>query len=165
MTRAAPLLPRSSRATGLAAGLALALALLSSAPALAQSAACQEGGKHLEERKGIVAQLNGLGKKRVDPTKACTILTRLTANGQKSIAWLDANKDWCQIPDQFAASFKEDHSRVSDLKGKACQAAAQQAQMMKKARQQAQQQAQGGGGGMLGGPGLTGQYKMPQGAL
>ncbi len=164
MTRAAPLPFRPRLATGLAAGLALAL--LSTGPALAQSAVCQEGGKHLEERKGIVAQLNGLGKKKVDPTRACAILTRLTANGQKSIAWLDANKDWCQIPDQFATTFKEDHSRVSDLKGKACQAAAQQAQMMKKARQQAQQQAQGGGGGgMLGGPGLTGQYKMPQGAL
>jgi hypothetical protein len=163
MTRAAPLPFRPRLATGLAAGLALAL--LASGPARAQSTVCQEGGKHLEERKGLVSQLNGLGKKRVDPGRACAILTKLTANGQKSIAWLDANKDWCQIPDQFASSFKEDHGRVSDLKGKACQAAAQQAEMMRKARQQAQQQAQGAGGGMLGGPGLTGQYKMPQGAL
>jgi hypothetical protein len=35
--------------------------------------------------------------------------------------------------------------------------------MERKARQQAQQG--GGRGGLLGGPGLSGEYKIPQGAL
>ena len=38
--------------------------------------------------------------------------------------------------------------------------------MEKKARAMAAQQQQGGGGGgLLGGPGLTGSFRVPQGAL
>ncbi len=38
--------------------------------------------------------------------------------------------------------------------------------MEKRAREQAAQNAAGGGGGgLLGGPGLTGSYRLPQGAL
>lgn len=151
-------MPRALTLT-LIAGLALG----APAQALAQSNVCQEGGKYLQERQGLVQQMNALsGKKQVDAGKACSVLTKLSANGTKAVTWLEANKDWCQIPDQFAQSFKEDHQRVADLRGKACKAAAQQAEMIKRARQQAQN---GGGGGLLGGPGLTGEYKIPQGAL
>ena len=155
----ATLLRRSPVLAALAAGLALA----GTGQASAQSSACQEGGKHLQERQDLVKQLNSLGSKKVDPSKACTMLTKLTANGSKAISWLDANKDWCQIPEQFANNFREDHKRVTDLRGKACKAAVQQTEMMRKARQAAQNG--GGGGGLLGGPGLSGEYKIPQGAL
>lgn len=37
--------------------------------------------------------------------------------------------------------------------------------MEAQARAQAQAQANGNGGGLLGGPGLTGSFKLPQGAL
>lgn len=159
-------MPRATtlrRSTALAA-LAAATALLAAGGAKAQSTACQEGGKYLQERQELVKQLNTLGTKKVDPVRACSMLTKLSTNGTKAITWLDGNKDWCQIPDHFAENFKQDHQRVTDLRGKACKAAAQQAEMMKRARQQAAQQG-GGGGGLLGGPGLTGEYKIPQGAL
>jgi hypothetical protein len=48
------------------------------------------------------------------------------------------------------------------MRTKICGAAAQQAAMEKKMRAQA---AQNQGGGLLGGPGLTGSFKVPQGAL
>lgn len=136
------------------------------APALAQSSACQEAQKFLGERQNLIQQINKLGgegkkKKAIDPRAACGIFTKLVANGEVGVKWLDANKDWCQVPDQFAQSFTEDHKRAVNMKGQACQAAAKLAEMEKKAKQ-AQQQGQRG---LLGGGGLTGSYSMPKGAL
>ena len=59
-------------------------------------------------------------------------------------------------------AFKADHLKVSGIKTKVCTVAAQASKMEAQARAQAQN---GGGGGLLGGPGLTGSLKMPQGAL
>ena len=70
------------------------------------------------------------------------------------VKWSTANKDWCQVPDEFATSFTEDHKRAVDMKGKACAAAAKMAQMEKQA--QAGPAAGAGGSGLLGGGGLTG---------
>jgi hypothetical protein len=139
-----------------------------SAPALAQSSSCQDAQKFLSERQSIIQQINKLGgdgkkKKQIDPRSACTIFNKLVANGNTGVKWIDANKDWCQVPNQFAESFKQDHKRALDMKGQACSAAAKVAAMEKKAKQQAQQG--GGARGPLGGPGLTGSYSMPQGAL
>ena len=106
-------------------------------------------------------RVNGLGKK-IDPNAACSVFTKLAANGSATLKWLDANKDWCAVPDAFVDGFKADHQKVSSFKGKACQVAAQQATMQKQQREAAQG---GGGGGLLGGPGLTGEYKIPRGAL
>lgn len=137
-------------------------------PALAQSTSCQDAQKFLSERQNLIKQINALsgksegkgGKKQIDPRAACTVFTKLVSNGDTGIKWLDANKTWCQVPDQFAESFKQDHKRAMDMKGQACQAAAKLAEMEKKAKQ-AQQQ----GSGLLGGGGLTGSYTMPKGAL
>ena len=93
------------------------------------------------------------------------MFTKLVTNGTAGVKFIEANKDWCQIPDQFATGFKADHDKAVNIKTKACQAAAQQAKMMQMAREQAQKGGRGGAGGMLGGPGLTGEYKIPQGAL
>jgi hypothetical protein len=153
------------RAVHLAVMLALPAALLASAsPASAQSGACTDIQKHVDERKAIVARVQALSgkKKQVDPKDACALFSRLVVNGNTTIKWAEANKDWCGVPDSFLEGMKADHGRAINLKGQACGVAAKQAEMMRKARQQAQQ---GGGGGLLGGPGLSGEYKMPQGAL
>jgi hypothetical protein len=143
-------------------GLLCATALLAPAPALAQSADCAAFPKTLQERQELIKQVNGLGKK-ANPKDACVLFTKLTTNGAGGLKWLETNKDWCQVPDQFAENFKADHARVSNIKGQACKAASQVAVMEKKAREQAQQG--GGRSGLLGGEGLSGSYKMPQGAL
>ena len=79
----------------------------------------------------------------------------LVTNGETGLKWIEANKDWCQIPDQFAQSFREDHDKMKKLRGEACKIAAKAAQMEKEARR---------GSNPFGG-GLTGEYKIPQGAL
>ena len=77
--------------------------------------------------------------------------------------WLTANKDWCQVPDQFATGFTEDHKRAVDMKGKACAAAAKvDADGKAGAAGSAERRRCGG---LLGGGGLTGSYTMPKGAL
>jgi hypothetical protein len=131
--------------------------VLAAGPAAAQS--CQDFGKNLTERKDIVQKLQALGSKnkQMDPKAACSLFGNLVANGSQAMKWLEANKEWCQIPDALAENIKADHARAVDLRGKACKAAAQQAAMEKKAKEN--------GSGLLGGDGLTGSYRMPQGAL
>jgi hypothetical protein len=150
------------------AGALAGIAGLAATPATAQNAACQEGGKLMNQRQAIVAQLTKLGSKKIDPRAACPLFGKLVSNGSAAIKWMDTNKDWCSIPDPFVENFKGDHAKATELRGKACAAAAQVQAMEKKARQ-AQQEGggpgAGGAGGMLGGPGLTGSFKLPQGAL
>jgi hypothetical protein len=139
-----------------------------SAPAFAQSSACQEGQKILQERQGIVQQINKLTdggkKKQMDPRSACTVFSKLVTNGDAGQKWMTDNKDWCQIPDQIVEGFSKDHKRSQEIKGQACQAAAKMAEMEKRAKQQAQQAQQGGMAGKMGG-GLTGTLSIPKGAL
>jgi hypothetical protein len=141
------------------AGLA-AFAWLAAAPAAAQSASCQEFAKTVTDRQQIIAKLQSMSakNKQMDPKAACSMFGSLVNNGTGALKWLDANKEWCQIPDQFVESFKTDHTRALDFRGKACKAASQQAIMEKKAKE-------GGSSGLLGGDGLTGSFKLPQGAL
>lgn len=145
----------------LAAALA-ATGIFAHAPAFAQSSSCQDGQKILSERQSLIQQVNALGgdgkKKQVDPRAACRLLTRLSSNGDAGVKWIEANKDWCQIPDQFAENFKQDHTRAVNMRGQACQAAAKMAEQQRQARE-------GQRPGLLGGSGLTGTYTIPRGAL
>ena len=160
--RTRPALASRLARVGLAAGIAAPALATLTAPASAQSSPCMDVQKHLEERKAIVARLQALGgkKKSLEPKEACALFGKLVANGASTLKWAETNKDWCQVPDSFVKGMKNDHNRATSLKGQACGAAVKQAEM-EKARQQAQQ----GGGGLLGGPGLSGEYKIPQGAL
>jgi hypothetical protein len=139
-----------------------------SAPAFAQSSACQEGQKILQERQGLIQQVNKLTeggkKKQIDPRAACTIFSKLVTNGSAGQKWMTDNKDWCQVPDQLVQSFAEDHKRSQQFKGQACGAVAKMAEMEKRAKQQAQQAQKGGIAGKMGG-GLTGTLSVPKGAL
>ena len=133
--------------------------LVAAGPASAQ--VCQEGAKLIQERQSIVQQINKAGgkDKKLDPRMACGAFGKLVANGEQSLKWLETNKDWCQIPDQVGENLKQEHDKVKEIRGKACQAAAKVEQMQKQAREQQQK-----GGNPFGG-GLTGEYKIPQGAL
>ena len=157
---------RLARASLAGISLPVVLAALTTT-ASAQSSPCMDIQKHIGERKAIVARLQALGgkKKSVDPQEACAMFGKLVANGNATLKWAEVNKDWCQVPDSFVEGMKTDHNRATSMRGQACGVAAKQAAMERKARQQAQQAQQGGGGGLLGGPGLSGEYKIPQGAL
>jgi hypothetical protein len=152
--------PRSTFLVGLAAGGLL----LAAGPALAQSSSCQEAQKFMGERKSLTDQLQkAAGKdKKLDPRTACSVFGKLQANGETGIKWLEANGDWCQVPEQFATNFKQEHDKVKQLRGQACKVAAEFSAMEKKAKQAQQQQKSGN---PFAGGGLTGEYKIPQGAL
>jgi hypothetical protein len=143
------------------AGLAALTLLAAPLPALAQSAACQELGTHLTERKSLVEAIQKLStgkEKKMDPKAACAAFGKLVANGTTALKWMESNKDWCQIPDQFIDGLKTDHDKVAKIRGQACGIAAKQAEMEKKA-------AQSGPPGPFGGAGLEQPFKMPQGAM
>lgn len=150
--------------TTVAAMLALAIAGFAG-PALAQGTGCGDIQQTLAERKSLVTQASATNGKKAKLTaaQACTLFGKLASNGVSGMKWMETNKEWCSIPDSFVEGFKADHARVISLRSKICNAASQQAVMEKRARQQAE--AGGGGGGLLGGPGLTGSFKVPQGAL
>jgi hypothetical protein len=140
-------------------------AVLVSGQAYAQAAAeCGAIQKTLQDRKDLVGRANAASnaKKKMTPQEACALFGKLQSNGTEGLKWITANKEWCSIPDSFADGFKADHQKVVGIRTKICGVAAQATKMEAQARQQA---ANGGGGGLLGGPGLTGSFKLPQGAL
>lgn len=130
-------------------------------PAAAQGTDCKAVQPQLLERKAIIERLQAHGKKQLDPKFACSTFGQLVSNGSTIVKWIEANKDWCQVPQSFEDGMKSDHGRAVTMRTKACAVAAQQVQMEKKAKEQ----AQGGGGGLLGGNTLEGQFRLPQGAL
>lgn len=140
----------------LAATFTIAIA---QSPAYAQDATCQAIGTMLEERAGIVERINALGTSDVDPRQACRLFRSLDENGTKVGEFLDENQAWCQIPADFVSGFKEDQTRVASVRTEACNAAAQINRLERQAREQQQQ------GNAFGGPGLTGQFPIPRGAL
>ena len=146
------------------AAAVLAVGVTLSAGAFAQGAECGAIQTTLQARKDLVARANAASnaKKKMTPQEACALFGKLQSNGLEGMKWITANKEWCSIPDSFADGFKADHTKVVGIRTKICGVAAQAAKMEAQARTQAQN---GGGGGLLGGPGLTGQFKMPQGAL
>ena len=148
-------------------GAALVGTVLLGSAALAQGTAPECGAiqKTLAERKALVGRANSASqsKKKMTPQEACALFGKLQTNGSEGIKWISANKEWCSIPDSFAEGFKADHLKVSGIRTKICSVAAQATKMEAQARAQAQNG--GGGGGLLGGPGLTGSFKLPQGAL
>lgn len=145
----------------LLAGFAVFSLALTAPEASAQAtSSCQDIQKILGERKSLVDQLNKASekKKQLDAKFACTVFNKLNANGTIAAKWLEENKVWCQVPDDFVTGFMKDHEQVAKLRVQACKAAAQ----MDAARKQAQQ---GGNANPAWGGGLSGQYRMPKGAM
>ncbi|MGY6567392.1 MAG: hypothetical protein ACXIVE_00220 [Salinarimonas sp.] len=124
--------------------------------AQAQGMSCNDINPMLEERSGIIERINALGSEDVDPRRACPIFRELDANSEKIAEFLEDNRAWCQIPVSFVEGFMEDKQQVSTLRGQACRAAAEINRLEREARE---------GQGQFGGPGLTGRFPMPQGAL
>jgi hypothetical protein len=144
--------------------LAAVLAVMA-LPAFAQTNVCEEGQKLLTERQTLMGQWAEMVKsgKKIDPRPACTVLTKVANNSNATLKWLDTNKDWCQVPEGFVNGFKQSHDGIIKTRGQACDVAAKMAEAQKKAAQA--QRSGGAAPGMLGGGGLTGEYKIPQGAL
>ncbi len=149
---------RSNVRVAAAALIGSVVLLSASAPAVAQSG-CDQLATYLQQRKAIADGLGGSGKKKqIDAKVACSGFGSLVNNGATLIKWSEANKEWCRIPDSFIEGVKADNEKAAAIRAKACNVASQMQKMEKQARE-------GAGGGLLGGGGLTGAQRLPQGAL
>lgn len=124
--------------------LFLALTLVGAAwaaPSYAQSCA-EDLQKLAQRREAELAVINGLVKsahgKQLDPTVFCTKSAGLNTAENAMIAYMEKNKDWCQVPDEALTQLKANHAKSLAFTAKACNVAAQ----IKKMKEQ---QAQGGG--------------------
>lgn len=155
------------RVIGVAA-LAAGFVIVAGVPSAdAQVPGCDRAKTFLDERKTLVAAINGIDKKsgKMDARQACGAFGKLAKNGEDTVKWMEANKAWCQIPGPFIDNIKQDNERATEIRGKACDVATKQAAMEKKMREQQKQGAQGSMQQQLGGGGLTGELKIPKGAL
>jgi hypothetical protein len=110
-------------------------------PSFAQS--CGEDMQKLAQRREAeLANINGLVKaahgKQLDPAVFCAKSAGLNSAENAMIAYMEKNKDWCQIPDEAIAGLKATHAKSLAFSSKACAVAAQ----IKKMKEQ---QAAGGG--------------------
>jgi hypothetical protein len=138
----------------LAGGAFLAMA----GGAQAQTPGCDKIKSLLQERTSLVSVVKSKtgGKKQMEAREACSLFGKLVSNGQSTITWAEGNKSWCQIPDQFIDGLKKDNANITKIRAQACQVAAQQKEMAKRAQQ---------AGGMPMDDGLSGNVRIPQGAL
>jgi hypothetical protein len=145
----------------LAAGLLLGSSMLAPQEALAQSASCQEDFKKvMDPRMALIQRINGFRNKRPTAAQACQALRSLRAADGRLITWLQANKDWCSIPDEVLEQAQQSAAGASRAQAQACNAAAQQA------RQQRQiQEQQAGEGGAPRAPAVGSGVRLPTGAL
>ncbi|MBN9064049.1 MAG: hypothetical protein BGP06_16610 [Rhizobiales bacterium 65-9] len=154
---------RTIQTVGLAA---VAIGMTLSTGARAQSAACLDGQKLMEQRGELIKGLASNGKKKMTPVQACGKFNALVANGTKLLAWFEQNGSWCNVPDAIKTRVQDDHKQAQSVRGQACTAAAKQRQMEAQAARAARQ-----GGGMPGGFGgnggdlVSGAMRVPQGAL
>ena len=151
------------------AAMVLSFAGAATTPAFAQAGECAKLGGMMQERQSLVARMNAASKgKRLTPQVACSTLGQIVSNGGRVMSFMNANKDWCQIPDSFIDNMKADNARAGQIRNQACRSASQQASNERRARSQAQQQQQQAGqqGGFGGVDAVTGgAWRVPQGAL
>jgi hypothetical protein len=83
--------------------------------------------------------------KKLDPDAFCARSRPLNIAEEAMLAYMQKNKDWCQIPDEAVNQLKDTHSKSVAFGGKACTVAAQIKTMKAKAAQAAQQAQQAGG--------------------
>ncbi len=156
---------RAAMIFGLGLGLLL---MVETAPAQAQSAVCERLAPLMKQRQALMQRINGMGRKNVNPATACSLFSSLASNGAQTIAFANENKDWCQIPDDFVNGLTSSQRQISDVRGKACQAAKQRVAQERLGRQIQSQRAQqapgteafGGADGFSSTP-----WRVPQGAL
>lgn len=154
------------RVSGLCAAAIITFA--AAMPAAAQqNDVCAEGAKLMQQRQTMVQGLQARAKgRKMNPIEACGKFGNLVNNGQQLLAWMEKSGAWCNVPDNIIANVKEDQQRSVTIRGQACGAAAKYKQMMARAKAQARAAQQGGGRfGGGGGDIVSGQMRVPAGAL
>ena len=127
--------PRGVKLVGATLFVTLALAPVA---ALAQvSSDCQKGGELFKARIAWIEKIQALPRKKTDPVTACTLFNGLASANAKVLSWAKANKDWCSIEDNQIAGLEAESTNVSNIRGKACTAAAQYSKLKAEAERAA----------------------------
>ena len=119
----------------------LAAAICGATPALAQSCGddlqkmAQKREAAMQSINGVVAAAHG---KPLDPEVFCAKAAPLISVEGAMLAYMEKNKEWCQVPDDAIAQLKAAHAKTIGFSTKACTVA----EKIKKMKEQA---AQGGG--------------------
>ena len=119
----------------------LVAAICGARPALAQSCGddlqkmAQKREAAMQSINGVVAAAHG---KPLDPAIFCAKTGPLISVEGAMLAYMEKNKDWCQVPDDAIAQLKATHAKTIGFSNKACTVA----EKIKKMKEQA---AQGGG--------------------
>jgi hypothetical protein len=125
-------------------GTLAVLAIGSATSALADTDCNSEMVKFKDKRDAAMASINAMVAaahgKQMDAALFCAKSAPLNTAETGWIAYMEKNKDWCQIPDEIINQLKETHAKSVGFAAKACTVAAQ----MKKIKEQA---AQGGAAG------------------
>ena len=94
----------------------------------------------MKKRLDAIALVNKASKttdNKLDPISACPKLKTLASAEGEANAYLQKNKDWCNIPPDFLEKMSASYSKSSSFAAKACALAVQVKKMQ---TQQAQQQ-------------------------
>ena len=110
----------------LVAAATLGSAILAS-PALADCASDATAIRTELETKGKALQ--AAGKRKAEPQVLCKMLRDFTAVEARWVKFLEDNKDWCQIPAEFAQRAKAQSRGTITTRDKICQVAANGGQM------------------------------------
>jgi len=131
-----------ARIHSLAFSLFFVGAIVAAAPALADQSCGDDLQKLAQKREAALQSINALVAaahgKQLDPAAFCARSAPLGPAETSMLAYMEKNKDWCQIPDAAIEQLKAAHAKSVAFAAKACNVAAQ----MKKMKEQA---AQGGG--------------------
>ena len=88
-----------------------------------------------QKRQTFIDQLNALSKKskgKLDPVASCPTLRGLVSTEGNLLKYLEANKNWCNVPDEVVANLKTADVKSQQFATQACNFAAQ----AKKAQEQ-----------------------------
>lgn len=136
--------PMARHMRGLLAPCILAVAFGAVAPAFAQQDCGGDLQKLAEKRQAALTSINSLVAaahgKQLDPSIFCARSQPLNAAETAMLAYMEKNKDWCQVPDDAIEQLKATHAKSVSFAAKACNVAAQ----MKKMKEQAAQQGAAG---------------------
>lgn len=131
MSSARPFLVALLGVSSLGAGLMLA----AGAPASAADCNADVAGLSAK-RQGFVDKLNVLAKAskgKLDPAASCPVLRGLVKAEGELLKYLEANKNWCAVPDDAITNLKAADTKSAAFATQACNIAEQ----VKKQQQQA----------------------------
>ena len=131
---------------------------IAATPAMAAPESCaKDFAPLMTKRQAYINTINGYKNKKPSAPAACSTFSGLSAQNRKISAWMESQKDWCQIPDDTIKAIKDQQAQIDKTRANACNAAAQQSKMMRQMKNQQQRQQAG--------PGIGSGVRLPQGAL